>query len=161
MKIALPLKKTKKVTVSQAKKKAWTAFSLYIRTRDAIRTTGTKENCKCVTCGRVYPLKSLGGLQAGHFIAGRHNSILFDERNVHAQCYGCNVMKKGNTTEYWLFMEKEYGRPVIDELLELDKETKQFKVFELEELETTYKQKLNNMLSLKDEADKTIPQGKC
>ena len=138
--------KKKKVSLSKAKKKAWTIFSLYIRTRDAILTTGTKDSCKCVTCGRIYPLKSLGGLQAGHFIAGRRNSIIFDERNCHAQCYGCNVMKRGNTTEYWLFMEKEYGRVVIDELLGLDKETKQFKVFELEEIAEKYKEKLKNMV---------------
>jgi DNA repair exonuclease SbcCD ATPase subunit len=45
---------------------------------------------------------------------------LFDERNCHAQCYGCNVMKKGNMVKYYKFMLKQYGQKVIDELEELD-----------------------------------------
>ena len=136
--------KVKSISLSKAKKKAWTAFSIYVRTRDAIRTTGTKEEALCVTCNRRYPIKEL---QAGHFIPGRHNSILFDERNVAAQCYGCNVMKSGNTTQYWLFMEKQYGRKIIDELMELDKQTKPFKVFQMQELEEIYKKKLKDLLA--------------
>ncbi len=133
--------------LSKAKKKAWDSFSIYIRTRDAIKTTNTTTNCKCVTCNRILPLKGHGGLQAGHFIAGRHNAILFEETNVHAQCYGCNVMKKGNTTEYWLFMEKEYGRKEIDRLLALDKTTVQYKVYDFLELNEKFKKKLTDLLA--------------
>ena len=134
---------TKTYTVTQAKNKAWTVFSLYIRTRDALRTTGTLENCRCVTCGRAYPLKGArGGLQAGHFIQGRKNSILYDERNVHGQCYGCNVMKKGNMVKFYKFMLEEYGQKVIDELEELETQTKQMKAYEHIEIFEKYKKKL-------------------
>lgn len=65
------------------KKKAWDAFSRYIRTRDCLKSTGDRNRGACVTCGRVFDFKKL---QAGHFIPGRVNSILFDEQCVHAQC---------------------------------------------------------------------------
>lgn len=133
-----------KSELSKAKKKAWDMFSKYIRTRDALRTTGTLDEALCVTCERRYPIKQL---QAGHFIPGRHNSILFDEKNCHAQCYGCNVMKKGSTVQYWVFMEKEYGRKTIDRLIEDDKKTSQGKVYIFKELEEEYKDKLKKLTS--------------
>jgi hypothetical protein len=132
-----------KSELSKAKKKAWVAFSIYIRTRDALRTTGILDEALCVTCGRRYPIKQL---QAGHFIPGRHNSILFNEKNCHAQCYGCNVMKKGSTVQYWVFMEKEYGRKIINQLIEEDKKTSQGKVYIFKELEKEYKEKLVKLL---------------
>ena len=133
--------KKKKPTLSQVKKKTWNLFSLYIRTRDAIKTTGTKEYALCITCDRKYPIKAVGGLQAGHFIPGRHSSVLFDERNCHAQCYGCNVMKKGNMVVYYRKMLQMYGQETIDDLEKLDKENKQYKIFELLELYNEIKQK--------------------
>lgn len=129
--------------LSKAKKKAWDVFSKYIRLRDALKTTNAPFSAKCVTCGREYDLNR--GLQAGHFIPGRRNSILFDERNVHAQCYGCNVMKKGNPIEYWKFMEKEYGREIIDELDAKNYTTRQIKQFEFEEIAKTYSEKLKQL----------------
>lgn len=38
---------------------------------------------KCTTCDAVKHYKSM---QAGHFLAGRGNSILFENNNVHPQC---------------------------------------------------------------------------
>ena len=131
------MKKTK--TLSKVKKEAWTVFSLYIRTRDALRTTGTKDEALCITCERRYPIKQL---QAGHWLPARHNSVLFNERNCHGQCYGCNVPMKSNPIKYWHFMEKTYGTDVMAILEELDSQTKQFKVFELEALKEEFKQKL-------------------
>jgi len=132
-----------KSELSKAKKKAWEVFSKYIRTRDALRTTGTLDEALCVTCNRRYPIKQL---QAGHFIPGRHNSILFDEKNCHAQCYGCNVMKKGSTVQYWIFMEKMYGRKAINRLIKEDAKISQGKVYIFKELEEEYKKKLKLLL---------------
>ena len=96
------------------KKEAWSAFSAYIRTRDCLRFSGNPDNGKCVTCNREYPYKKL---QAGHFIGGRTNAVLFDERIVYSQCYGCNVGKSGSYLEYFYFMESEIGRSAIDNLV--------------------------------------------
>jgi len=59
-----------------AKATAWKWFAKYIKLRDAIATTGTKEAARCITCGIVFPLP---GLEAGHMIPGRTGGILFDE----------------------------------------------------------------------------------
>ena len=77
------MKKRKKTT---PRTKAWNAFSKYIRLSDAIKTTGNQDYCVCVTCGRTYPAFGLGCIQAGHFVPGRTNAILFDEECVRGQC---------------------------------------------------------------------------
>lgn len=113
----------------KAKDKAWAAFSLYIRTRDK----------RCCTCGGAVQ-------QAGHFIDGRHNVVLFSERGVHGQCYRCNVPLKGNKLEYWLFMERTYGREVIDELMAESKQTVQYKTHDYLEIAEKYKNKTADLI---------------
>ncbi len=114
-----------------AKDKAWKAFSIYIRTR----YMDSNEYVSCVTCNNRMHYKEA---QAGHFIGGRHNSLLFDERNCHAQCRGCNIF-----AEYLTYMKKMYGNEVIDELLALDKEIVKYKLADYVELEAFFKNKVN------------------
>lgn len=128
----------KKVTISQLKKKVWKLYSEWIRRKDAVNGWN-----KCVTCG---VMKSYKELQAGHFIPGRHPSILFDERNCHPQCYSCNCgWLKGNPVKYFRYMQVTYGDKVIEELERLDKINKQFLNYELEALIDIYKRKLNEL----------------
>lgn len=100
---------------AKAKKKAWAAFSIFIRTRDCLKYGGNLEDGMCVTCKRPKHFKQL---QAGHFIGSRRNAILLDEDITHAQCAGCNLAPPrglgGNYIEYFVFMEQEYGREAID-----------------------------------------------
>lgn len=138
----LPTKKpslVKKPSLSRAKKKAWAAFSIYIRTRDCIKTTQTKTHLNCVTCGRLVEIKKA---HASHFIPGRHNATLFDERGVHGSCYACNVVLGGNGPAYYKFMLAEWGQEIIDELLRNDNQTVKYTVDDYEQLEQTYKNKL-------------------
>ena len=86
------LKKVSHKKISVLKCKLWTLFSLYIRQRDKFT---------CFTCGR----KAEGsGIHAGHFIPKSVGGIdlYFDEENVHAQCYNCNINLGGNQYEYSL-----------------------------------------------------------
>ena len=137
----------KKTERQKAKDKAWDAFSAYIRTRDCLRFTGSPDEGKCVTCSRPYPYKSL---QAGHFIQGRGNAVLFDERLVYSQCFGCNgnppYGKGGNYVEYFLFMEREWGRDKLDEFIALKHDTKIYKTFHFVELEQELKEKTKQLL---------------
>ena len=68
---------------------------------------------KCCTCPKFVHWKKL---QGGHFVPGRGNAVLFDNRGVHAQCYQCNVEKKGQWVEYEKFMIERYGQEVVNEL---------------------------------------------
>lgn len=96
-------------------KDLWNVFSQYIRLRDCLLTTGTIWKGKCVTCGKIYRFNYL---QAGHFIPGRKNSVLFNERCVHAQCFRCNVVLGGNWPLYYRFMQRTYGQETIEELID-------------------------------------------
>ncbi len=107
--------KVKKESVNAWKKKAWTVFSKWIRERDEY---------KCYTC----PAR---GQQAGHFISRRINAVLYDEMNVHAQCYFCNNYQAGNIGVYADRLMREYGTDAFQELLKRAKGSKQFTVPEL------------------------------
>ena len=78
-------------------------------------------------------------MQAGHFIAGRLNSTLFDERGVHPQCSLCNVVKHGNGPMYYKFMLATYGQEVIDELIEQNSQTRKWRPGELKSLLDRYR----------------------
>ena len=128
------VKKQKKLkSASKLKKEAWDAFSKWIRLRDALLTTGSKDHAKCTTCGNVYPVKEM---DAGHF---KHNAYDFDERNVHAQCVRCNKFLHGNGAVYTLFMIDRYGRKVVDFLTNV-RDTKIYTRDEYEELRDYYKE---------------------
>lgn len=135
-------KKVKTRSLGKLKGDAWDAFSLYIRTRDCIETTGTRQWALCITCGKRYHMKVL---QAGHFIPGRRSATLFSEKGTHAQCYNCNINLKGNTLEYRRQIIRLYG-PGADERLERqDKEVRQYKRHDYMDLKELYKWKLEEL----------------
>lgn len=125
-------KKRKKPTISSLKKKAWKEFSIFIRTRNA----DAEGFVACVTCGAR---KLWTAMQAGHFIAGRLNSNLFEERGTHPQCSMCNVVKHGNGPRYYQFMLATYGQEVIDELLAQNDQTKKWLPGELQQICEKYR----------------------
>lgn len=126
--------KLKKLSSKTWKAKAWKIFSLYIRTKDADGEWNT-----CYTCQRLDLIKNL---DAGHWLQGRHNSVMFDERNVHPQCTACNRFRHGNLIEYTLRMQVEYGKAVCEELRALNNESKPMKATDYKEIYEKYKQKV-------------------
>ena len=136
-------KAPKQKSLSSYKQKAWANFSKYIRLRDCLLTTGTPEAGACCTCGKIVEFKYS---QAGHFISGRRNAVLFSEEGVHLQCYGCNIGRGGAIHEYWLFMEEKYGRPVIDKLLAESKQTIKYTREDYQEITKKYQEKYQELL---------------
>lgn len=139
--------KKSKSELKKSKEKAWKAFSIYIRTRDCIRFKNSLTEGICVTCKRDYPFKKL---VAGHFIPGRNNAVLLDERIVYTQCMGCNTNPPyglgGNYVEYFVFMEAEWGREKIDEFRALKHKTVVRKAFEWLVFEDLFKEKYNQLI---------------
>jgi 5-methylcytosine-specific restriction endonuclease McrA len=128
------------------KEKLWKLTSEYIRRRDhaefqAGEGKGMAEDLsKCCTCGIIKPWKEL---QAGHFVARAQGlATYFDERNIHSQCFRCNCNLGGNGAEYYPFMEKKYGKAVIDELRRLSRTTVKFTEADYEEMIEETKKKL-------------------
>ena len=110
-------KKRQKSPTQKAKEKAWKAFSRYIRLRDCLDTTGEEEEGICIKCGERKPFK---GLQAGHAIPGRNNSILLDEELVYAQCAGCNLFGGGRVqNKFTLFIIRKFGVEFYEEKVKL------------------------------------------
>jgi hypothetical protein len=126
------VKKSKPLSVSKLKQKVWCEVSKYVRQSNA----DWRGFCICVTCGKQDRWQSL---QAGHFIQGRRNSVVFDLRHIYPQCVKCNVFMHGNLVNYYPFMIKKHGEKVIEELKELNRQDRQFTVPELGELLAKYK----------------------
>lgn len=141
----------KRSPLKKSKDDAWTAFSLFVRTRDSLKTTGTLDYCLCVSCGDRRPRLGMYCIQAGHFIAGRNNSVLFSEEGVHGQCQMCNHGIKGRkkptaSIVYYQFMEKEYGKETIDRLVLESNQTVKYKVWDFEAIEEKYKAKTEELI---------------
>lgn len=125
-------------SINKLKKEVWDLFSQVLR----MEAADWKGYAHCVTCGKYDHYKRL---QAGHFVPGRHNSVLFDTRNVHVQCVRCNVMLKGNLITYWPFMLKTYGQKVINTLIILDRTEKRWTREELEKMKLDLKKKKDKL----------------
>ena len=128
-------KKPRKKSLKAIKKKAWKAFSEFIRQRGA----DAHGFNSCVTCGTKDHWR---WLQAGHYIDGRTNTVLYDEKLVHAQCVHCNVFLNGNKNKYTIFMMKKYqlSPEQILELEDLRHKTRQMKYSDHEEVFNKYRQ---------------------
>lgn len=143
-------KRAKKLSDGKMKKKVWAEFSIYIRTQGA----DSQGMNQCVTCYVTKPWKEL---QAGHFIRGRLNANLFDERGVAPQCYSCNVGKQGEVVIYYKWMLVNYGQEVIDELILQNGTTKKWQPGELQSLLGHYKA-LNDANPLVERKAKNSPR---
>lgn len=128
-------KRTKK---QRLKDRTWKLFSEWIRRKAADK----KGNVKCVTCTNEGYWKSF---QAGHFIPGRRNSILFVEENCHVQCYACNVCNHGNLIPYYEFMENKYGKKKIKELKKLKERSVTFNESDYETMIEQLKLKIKEL----------------
>ena len=137
-KVLREYKKTDKPTLLQLAQKLVNQF---IRMRD--------ERELCISCGHNFA----NGRQAhaGHYIARSKSSLLrFDERNINTQCNICNDHLSGNVAEYRVGLINKIGLKEV-EYLEANKTTlKTWTVEELQEVITTYRQKIKNMRKQND-----------
>lgn len=137
------LKKDLLKSVPKLKKETWKWFSQYIRLRDCLKTTKTLHHGLCYTCGKDYPITQL---QAGHFLAGRGGSVLFQEDQVHAQCMPCNVWKHGDFPTYQDKMRQEYGLERVEQMIRQRHDIHKWSRIELIELRELYKKKVTEFI---------------
>lgn len=141
--------KTKPIKRSKAKDRAWKAFSDYIRLRDCLATTGTREYGICITCSERgdSSWKPYKDLQAGHAVGGRGNAVLFHEQLVSIQCGYCNRKPPmglgGDYGNYAIALIKRYGLEQVEEWQKLRHDTSvKYSIADLLEIEQKYKEKL-------------------
>lgn len=130
------------MSLKTAKRKAWQAFSRYIRLRDS----DGKGYCKCISCGTRRFWEG-DGMQAGHLIPSRSNSILFDEALVYSQCSLCNY-SDGEQARFWLALKKKHGYTdeKFEEFRQRKHQTKKYSISDLKEIEEEYTDKANGLL---------------
>lgn len=132
-------KEAKKLTIPALIRVLDVVFSRYIRLRDCIETTWTKHLMKCFTCDSLLDfVKS----QNMHFVGRAVKSLRYDEENCHWGCMRCNVILHWNYLEYFIRMEKKYGRDKVDEMLSKKHEIWKFTSEELQEKITYYKEQI-------------------
>ena len=125
-----------------AKAKAWKYFSKYIRLRDALKTTSDIYFCRCITCGKIKPMD--GSIHAGHAIAGRMNSILFNECLVHGQCKTCN--ETGQYAMYEKIIIDMYGQEKWDYWQSTKSTHVDYSNYDYEQIAKTYREKVKRLI---------------
>ena len=128
--------KREKFTLTGFRKVVWTLCSRYVRLRDCLRTTGTKNWGRCATCGK---LLNFSKLQAGHFTSGRADAVLFEENGIRAQCYRCNIERSGEWPTYYRIMQSEFGQEEIERLISLSLSDVKLTDVQLRDLYLKYK----------------------
>lgn len=142
--------KKKKVSLSKLMIKADAVFSKYIRSRDALRTTGSIERVICISCGKE--VENHGHfINCGHFIPRYCKSTRYDENNCHGQCVYCNKYLSGNLFCYEEALTDKFGENEVLKLKEAfrDYRCNGFKYDEiyLRNIIEVYSQKLKDLES--------------
>lgn len=122
-------KKPKKLKpLKTLRNKAWSLMSEYSRLKDSNRD----GMVKCVTCETVKHWKEM---HAGHFFHGsKQRPISYDDRNIHAQCSGCNLYGGGKRDHYSVYVIRRYGSMAPEELRTLKLSGKEMRRIDLEEM---------------------------
>lgn len=129
----IKLQREKLKTRSDHAKEAQAAFNAYIRERD--------RDEPCISCGRYHS----GQYHAGHYRpVGSHPELRYEELNVHKQCAPCNNHKSGNVVEYRINLREKIGDRALA-WLEGPHETRKYTIEELQQIKSTYKQKLKEL----------------
>ena len=125
----------RKLTNKGLRKKLDKVRSIYIRKREA----NWKDEIVCFTCPRRMHWKEA---DAGHFFLRQHDwttELGGDERNIQAQCSGCNRYMRGRPQTFALNLTKKYGNSILEELQSKKDTPKKWKIPELEALIEKYK----------------------
>lgn len=128
--------------LASKKKLAKTEFQKYIRMRDA----DSNGYVTCCTCGKKMKWNECDG---GHFIPSTYLATCFNEENCHAQCCRCNNWLEGSREEYFVFMEKKYGRGTVDSLLQSKHDLVKLKEDNYDQLIKYFRSKQKEMMKEK------------
>lgn len=116
-------------------KKAWGAFSEYVRRRGA----DSRGMVACYTCYKKSPWQEM---HAGHRY---HNRLDFDLRNIHPQDPACNTYRHGELGEYERHLIEDNG---LEFAQQLKKDAFQHHGYSLQELKNIYEEYSNLLKSL-------------
>lgn len=123
-------------------KKLDEVFSQYIRLRDSFQKW-EERYVKCPLCWNEIHRKKAQNM---HFISRWILKYRFSERNCHAGCMTCNVIKNWNYILYTRRMQKEYWVSYVDSLIN-DKTPFSISTAQLEKELEYYTEKRDKLLA--------------
>lgn len=135
-----------KKSIATLKKELQEVFNLYIRLRDTKHDKG-QPYFICISCNQP---KGLDQMNAGHFWpVGGHESVRYDEDNVHGQCIYCNNFASNGPVmmQYQVNLIKKIGLDRVEKLGTRRFNKSKLMAFELELLIGEYKEKVKLLKS--------------
>lgn len=113
----------------------WKSCAWYVK----VRESNTHGKVKCVTCPKILSIYDQE-CNAGHFVPGRGNAVLFDDAHIFPQCSGCNCDGGGEQHKFGEFLKRKYGydNNKIDEILDMRHKTRKFTLEELKGIKRNY-----------------------
>jgi len=121
--------KGKRVSRKKALALADRAYATSIKDRD---------DWTCICCGvRLYRSSRM---HCGHLISRRKMAVRFDPENTYSQCASCNFLHNHYPDKMTLKVIQKIGFERYVALCARANETRQYKVFELEEIAEKYKE---------------------
>ena len=72
----------------------------------------------------------------------------YDEWNVNAQCFACNIHNKGEQYKHSLYVDKKYGEGSAQRLHDKSMQLKQWKAHDLIEIAEFYKKQVELLKSI-------------
>lgn len=67
---------------------------------------------RCVTCNHDVEYGTFN-YQAGHFISREVHKFRYDPKNVHIQCYACNIAKKRSYTKLFSLYKRNLWKRTV------------------------------------------------
>lgn len=129
---------TKSKSLGQLIKTADEVFSEYVRRKDK----DDRGFIYCFICGKPVPWRSA---HAMHFIDRHQMAVRYDEMNVNAGCYECNVLDDNHKLKYLRVMKFHYGDVAVARLNQRAQSLQKFMPFELEELIADFKTRIKTL----------------
>jgi len=129
---------------NKARKEAINELCRYVRIKECLETTGLPFVGICFTCDRRFHITAL---DAGHFVSGRRNAVVFEENGIHIQCSAwCNRVNHGNPKIYKDKMLARYGKEEVKRLEQLKHKVIQDKDMDFEGIAKKYKAKYESVM---------------
>lgn len=128
----------KKLTKAKQYKKLEGVFNRYIRLRDCKGQPGTH----CISCGKWTELERL---HAGHYVHGKRVVTRFDERNVNAECAGCNTFDSNHLISYRINLVNKIGEDGVKDIEGIRFQPLKMSPTEIQEKTEDYKLKLKEL----------------
>jgi len=118
---------------------------MLVRARQATKN----GKVKCYTCRAVGRWKG-DNFQAGHFLAGRSNAVLFDDRQVRVQCYACNICRAGEQFIFGQKLREEVGEKVFSQILKSKNKVVKYSKKDYERMIQEFKEELKELKKIKN-----------